>query len=270
VRLLSAADVETRAVYRSMATIPRLPRIAGLRADLSDPVQADAAVVGTSTLFLLTGNEPGFARTQITVVEAARQRGVRHIVKLSALGASDHSHSSIARDHWQVEQAIQQSTIPWTFLRPHAFMQNWLGDLAESVRQESAIYSSIGDGRVPFIDTRDIAAVAAQVLRNPAPHAGKKYFLTGGEAVGYQDVADALSEATGRTIVYRPITMEEARARMVRSGVQPGLIEATLAIAAYQQGGGATAIVSPSVERLLGRSPRSIRDFARDYVAAFR
>jgi uncharacterized protein YbjT (DUF2867 family) len=246
-----------------------LPHATPFRADLSDPVQAEAALVGTVSLFLLTGNEPGFGRVQTTVVEAAARRGVRHLVKLSALGASDHSRSAIARDHWVVEQAIQRTAIPWTFLRPHAFMQNWLLDVAESVRREGTIYSPIGDGRVPFIDTRDIAAVSAEVLVHPDHHAGKKYFLTGGAAVGYQDLADALTEVTGRRVVYRPISMEDAHRRLVQGGVHPGLIDATLAIAAYQRDGGATAAVSPNVERLLGRPPRTIRDFARDYAAVF-
>jgi len=269
VRLLSADGIETRAVYRTAAGGPPLPHVTPFRADLSDPIQAEAALVGTDRLFLLTGNEPGFARTQTTVVEAATRRGVGYLLKLSALGASDHSLSAIGRDHWLVEQAIQRTTIPWTFLRPHAFMQNWLGDVAESVRREDTIYSPIGEGRVPFIDTRDIAAVAAEVLLHPDQHAGKKYVLTGDEAVGYKDLADALSEATGRRIVYRPISMEGARARLMQRGVPPDLIEATLAIAAYQRDGGATATVSPTVERLLGRPPRTIRDFVRDYAAAF-
>ena len=203
------------------------------------------------------------------MVDVASQRGIGHLVKLSALGASDHSQSAIGRDHWLAEQAIQRTSLPWTILRPHAFMQNWLGDIAHSVRTENTIYSPIGDGRVPFIDTRDIAAVAAEVLVHPQGHLGKKYVLTGGEAVGYTDLATVLTEITGRPIVYRPITPDEARRRMAARGLAPGLIDATLAIAAYQRNGGPTAVVSPMVERLLGRRPRTIRAFARDHAPAF-
>ena len=268
-RLLSESAAETRAVYRSAESLPRLPYVTRFRADLVDPVQAEAAVAGTSALFLLTGNEPGFAQVQTTVVEAAARRSIGHIVKLSALGASDHSLSNIGRDHWAVEQAIQKTAIPWTFLRPHAFMQNWLKDVAASVRAEDTIYSPIGDGRVPFIDTRDIAAVAALVLLDPEPHTGKKYVLTGGEAVGYADLAAELTKVMGRPITYRPISMEEARARLTRLGQPAALIDATLAIASYQRAGGPTALVSPTVARLLRRPPRRIRDFVRDHAAAF-
>lgn len=269
VRLLAAAGADTRAIYHRAEGRARPAQVRFFRADLADPMQAEAALAGGSSLFLLTGNEPGFLQVQLNVVETAQRRGVRHLVKLSALGASDHSKSGIGRDHWAVEQAIQRSGVPWTILRPHAFMQNWLKDVAASVRGENAIYAPIGDGRVPFIDTRDIAAVAAEVLLHPDTHIGKKYVLTGGAAVGYADLAAELTEATGRAIAYRPITMEDARARLTRLGQPAELIDATLAIAAYQRDGGPTAAVSPIVERLLGRPPRTIRDFVHDYAAAF-
>jgi len=269
-RLLSAAGVSTRAVHRNASMVRSLPHVSWVQADLDDAGQVEAAVAGTTRLFLLTGNEPDFARVQIGVVRAAERLGVGHIVKLSALGASDHSKSAIAREHWQVEQALLSTRLQWTILRPHAFMQNWLVDVAESVRGEGLIYSPIGDGRVPFIDTRDIAAVAAEVLLHPEAHVGKKYVLTGGTAVGLAELAAALSEATGRKITYRPISMEEARARLAARGVAASAIDAMLAIAAYQRDGGPTATVSPTVQRLLGRAPRTIRDFARDYTASFR
>jgi uncharacterized protein YbjT (DUF2867 family) len=269
VSLLSAAGAPTRAVLRDPHKARALPHVGWLQADLRDAGLLEPALAGTKRLLLLTGNDPGFGRTQIGIVRAAGELGVGHIVKVSALGASDHSKSWIGRDHWEVEQAIQRSGMPWTILRPHAFMQNWLGDLAESVKKEGVIYSPIGDGRVPFIDTRDIAAVAAEVLLHPEAHVGKKYVLTGGEAVGYADVAAALTAVNGRTISYRPISMEEARARMAARGAPSEAIDALLAIAAYQKEGGPTATVSPTVERVLGRAPRSIREFVRVYAERF-
>jgi uncharacterized protein YbjT (DUF2867 family) len=269
VSLLSAAGVGIRAVHRDPGKVRSLPHVTWVQADLRDPAAIERALAQTSRLFLLTGNDADFGPLQIAVVQAAERLGVEHIVKLSALGASDHSKSTIARDHWQVEQAIQRTGMAWTLLRPHAFMQNWLGDVADSVRAEGTIYAPIGDGRVPFIDTRDIAAVAAEVLLHPDAHVGKRYFLTGGEAVGYADVAAALSDATGRVVTYRPISMEEARSRLEARGVAPAAIDAMLAIAAYQRDGGPTAVVSPNVERLLGRAPGTIREFARDYAASF-
>src|SRR5207245_9810437 len=134
----------------------------------------------------------------------------------------------------------------------------------DSVWAGRVIHAPSGDGRVVFIDARDIAAVATEVLLHAEAHVGGKYVLTGGAAVGYADLAEALSEATGQTITYRPITLEEARARLAARGVAAAAIDALLAIAAYQRAGGPTAPVSPTVEPLLRARHRTIPDFARD------
>ena len=271
VSLLSAAAVPTRAVLRNVRSVRPLANVVWLQADLADTLLLEPALAGTTRLFLLTGNEQGFARLQIDVVRAAEGAGVQHVVKLSAFGASPHSNSGIAREHWEVEQALREQTaMTWTMLRPHAFMQNWLGDVAESVRAEGVIHSPIGDGRVPFIDTRDIAEVAAEALLDPEAHAGRKYYLSGGEAVGYAEVAAAISEVIGKPVRYEPISMEDARAGMEARGTPPYLVDATLAIAAYQKAGGPTATVSDQVRRILGRPPRTLRDFARDYAEHFK
>ena len=247
-----------------------LPNVVWVRADLADERAREPTIAGTQRLFLLTDNQHGFGRLQIEILRAAESLGVAHVVKLSALGASDHSKSSIGREHYEVETALQRTSMTWTILRPHAFMQNWLGDLAKSARRNGVIESPIENGRVPFIDTRDIAAVAAEVLLHPETHAGRKYVLTGGEAVGFGDLAAAITNATGRTVTYRPITMEEARARLEAAGTPREQIDAALALYAYQKAGGPTSVASDRVQRILGRSPRTIADFVRDHVTAFR
>jgi NAD(P)H dehydrogenase (quinone) len=201
VRLLSAAGAPTRAVLRNAKKSQPLPAVAWLQADLADDAPREAALAGTARLFLLTDNQPGFGALQTKILQSAASLGVAHVVKVSALGASDHSKSWIAREHRQVEDALERSSMSWTILRPHAFMQNWLGDVAESVRTRGVIESPIDDARVPFIDTRDIAAAAAELLLHPEAHAGRKYVLTGGEAVGFRDLASALTAAAGREVI---------------------------------------------------------------------
>lgn len=269
VRLLSEAGVPVRAVLRDFRRAPELPHVAPIRADLSDDTLLEPVLAGTRRLFLLTSNAPDFGKLQTGVIQAAERLGVEHVVKLSALGASPRSRSPLGLEHWRVERALEATSMSWTILRPHAFMQNWLGDVADSVRRDGLIYAAIGEGRVPFIDTRDIAAVAAETLLHPDRHAGQRYVLTGGEAVGYADLARVLSEELGEPVEYRPISSEEMRARLASQGVHPMLIDSMVAIAEYQRAGGPTERVSDSVQRILGRPPRTIRDFVRDYRYAF-
>lgn len=269
VRLLAAAGAPVRAVLRDFSRAQSLSHVAWLRADLRDEGTLEPTLAGTRWLFLLTGNQPDFGRTQVGVIRAAERLGVEHVVKLSALGATPRTKSPLAREHWEAEQALEETSMSWTILRPHAFMQNWLGEVAQTVRDEGAIYAAIGDGRVPFVDARDVAAVAAEVLLHPEAHTGQRYVLTGGEAVGYGALASALSEVLGTPVKYHALTMEEMRQRLEKQGVAPKMIDSFLALAAYQKAGGPTERVSESVEQILGRAPRTIRDFARDYRELF-
>ena len=271
VRLLSESGASVRAITRDAARSTPRPGVVWAQADLRDPLLLEPALAGTSRLFLLTDNQPGFGELQIALVRAAQEVGVQHIVKVSALGASDHSGSWIGRDHWNVEQVIKQSpTMAWTILRPHAFMQNWLTDHAGSVRTEGKIYSPIEDGRVPFIDARDIADVAAEVLHHPEEHVNATYVLTGDPAIGFADLAEALTEATGRRIDYQRISMQAAAERHRANGMNEESIKAFIALATYQRAGGKTAQVSPHVEQILGRPPRSVTEFALDHREQFR
>ena len=270
VDLLSGSGTAVRAITRDAARATPLPGVVWAQADLREPILLEPALAGTSVLFLLTDNQLGFGDLQVAVVRAAQDLGVQHIVKESGLGASDHSASWIGREHWNVEQVIKQSPAStWTILRPHSFMQNWLVDHAESVRSEGRIYSPIEDGRVPFIDARDIADVAAEVLQHPTDHVNVTYVLTGGEAIGFADIADALTEATGRHVDYVRISMEDAAQRYREAGAGEESIKAVLALAEYQRDGGKTAEVSPKVEEILGRPPRTVREFALDYRERF-
>lgn len=270
VRLLSEAGVPVRAVLRNFHRAHPFPGIAWLQADINDPSLREATLAGTDRLFLLTGNQPGFGQTQIDVIKAAEELGVKYVVKLSALGATPRTKSPLAHEHWIAEQALEESGMDWTILQPHVFMQNWLGEVADTVRTEGTIYAAIGEGKVPFIDARDIAAVAAEALLHPDPHTGKRYVLTGGEASGYDELAEALSDALEKPVTYRSLSMDEMGVRMKKQGLSDAMIDSYLALAAYQKAGGATARVSGSVREILGREPKTVEDFARDYRENFR
>ena len=219
-------------------------------------------------MFLLTGNGPDLAALQASAIHAAAKAGIELVVKLSALGASGHSKSPIGRAHQEAEDALIGSGMRWVILRPHVFMQNLL-DQAPAIAREGRIYSASGDGMVPFIDTRDIAAVAAVTLTRSG-HEGKRYVLTGPEALSYHDVARIVSEVVGRPIEYRALSLDEARERMTRAGDPQWAIEGLLALAAYQRAGGPTAVVHDSVRAILGRPPGSFAEFAKDHARQLR
>lgn len=271
VRLLSSKNVSVRAVMRNYNRIQeQLPNVHWVKANLSDDALLEGVLAGTTRLFILTGNRPGFGETQIKIIEEAKKSGVEHIVKLSALGASPRTKSGLAKEHYDIEQALEASGISFTILRPHAFMQNWLGEVAETVRKEKKIYAAIGDGSVPFIDARDIAAVAAESLLHPEKHNGNYYVLTSAKAINFYELAEALSQAIGEEVSYEALSMDEMRNRMQEQGISDKMIDSYLALAAYQKAGGATARTSEDVKNVLGRLPNDVVKFAEDYKENFR
>jgi uncharacterized protein YbjT (DUF2867 family) len=268
VRLLSGKNVSARAVTRDLGRSWPVPGVEWVEGDLRNASSLRELFRGTDRLFLLTSNSEDMRVLQENAIEAARAVDIDHIVKLSALGASDHSKSPIGRAHHDVEKALQGSGMAWTILRPHVFMQNLL-ELAPRIARDGSIRSASGDGKIPFIDTRDIAAVAEVALTGPG-HESKKYVLTGPEALSYGDLARFIGEEIGRTIGYVAESLEEARERLVKEGTAPWLIEGYLALAAYQRAGGPTAMVSPTVPEILGRQARTFAQFVRDHAAEFR
>ena len=268
VRLLAERGETVRALARHAGRGAVAPNVEWVAADLARREQLPSIFTGAEKLFLLTANSEDMVRLQKNAIAAARQAGVRHVVKLSALGASDHSKSVIGLWHYNVERVLLESGLAWTILRPHHFMDNLL-DQRENIVRDGSVYSAAGEGKIPFIDTRDIAAVVAVALTAPG-HEGKEYVLTGPEALSYRRATEILSEVLGRPLTYIAETEDETWARQRRAGAPSWRIAALLAIASYQRAGGPTEQLTATVEELTGRPPRTFEQFARDHAAEFR
>jgi uncharacterized protein YbjT (DUF2867 family) len=268
-RRLSEAGVETRALSRDPSRGEALPHVEWAEADLDAPETLPPVFEGVDRLFLLTGNTRPMARLQKTAIDEAVAAGVDHVVKLSARGAQPQSKSAIGRWHHEVEIHLKASGLSWTMLRPHVFMQNLL-DQAHRIRTDREIRAAAGDGRIPFIDTRDIADVAATVLTERVEnHDGETYLLTGGAALDYDQVAAIIGAATDQDVSYVAESFEEARTRLQDEGLPDWLIDSTLALAEYQRAGGETARVTRDVFEVTGHPPRSMIQFAYDHRLAF-
>ena len=268
IRLLAERGEAVRGLTRRPGGQPSIEAVDWVEADLADRGDLAGVLEGCDRLFLLTGNTEGMVRLQSNAIRAAVSAGVERVVKLSALGATDHSRSVIGLWHYNVERNLKDSGLDWTLLRPHHFMQNLLDPLTFD-REEGAIYSASGDGAIPFIDTRDIAAVAAVVLTED-DHEGETYTLTGPEAVSYREATAMVSRVLNRPLEYRSQTPDEAWRRRRDAGQPVWLAAAQLAIAGYQREGGATARTTDTVEEVTGRPPRTVRQFAEDHTDALR
>lgn len=267
-RLLSQAGIPARALARNPDKGQKLPGITWIAGDLSKPETLPPAFEGVDKLFLLTHYYEDMIELQHNAIVAARAAGVAHVVKVSAFAATAHSKAPIGRWQYQVEQELKESGMEWTILRPHHFMQNLLDQL-DYITKEGKVYAASGDGLIPYVDLRDVAAVAFVTLTQPG-HQGQTYVVTGGEALSYRTASQVIGEAIDRPIVFVDESQDQARARRIREGLPPKVMESASAIAAYQRAGGKTVTITTTVADLTGRPPRTFSAFAHEHADLFR
>jgi len=270
IQFLSDWNIPVKALSRDISKAKQLPGVEWQEGDMNDDKILQNILQGSKKLFLNSGIQPDMKELQCHIIDVAKESGIEYIINLSTPSAREHSKDPIGEWHWQIEEYLKGSGLKWNILQPQSFMQNWLGDFAESVRAERKIYSAAGDGKRAFIDTRDIGEVAAKLFMNSGNKINKIIPLSGPEVVSYNDVADALGNAIGKKVTYVSQTPEEAQKRYESKGTPEWAIKTFIAIAVNQKTGVAEQLISENVSEILGKPAKSIYVFARDYWLAFK
>jgi uncharacterized protein YbjT (DUF2867 family) len=239
-------------------------------AELTDPTALEKALQGVRSVFVVTGHNPQSDDQQINILEAAKASGVEFFVKVSGGRAvvGPDVESIVGRGHHRVEEAMKASGLGWVLLRPGLFMQNTLAQAALIKGDSKMVLPFPKDVPIAFIDTRDSGALAAHVVRDPGRHAGKTYEYTGAQS-SFEDFAKAFSEVLGRSITYIQASMEQAQQTLKARGVPDWLIAHQLAVARVAANGGFSAENTQPILEILGRPPRTIKQFIEDHKAAF-
>ncbi|MEJ2600219.1 MAG: SDR family oxidoreductase [Anaerolineales bacterium] len=230
--------------------------------DLDKPETIRAALEGIERLFLVTAS----TQQDVDVLRAAKDAGVRHVVKLSTFEAVDPMMAEHVKWHREREQLIRASGLAWTFLRPTMFMSTAL-DWAKTIRQEGVFYYPGGEGKVPAVDTWDVAAVAAVALTESG-HQGQAYALTGPEALSFGEMAEVLAAVLGKPVRYVDIPDEAVGEQMRKAGLPDYVIEGLIGTFAAIRAG-RLGVCTPDVEKVTGRPPRTFEAWCRDHLAAF-
>lgn len=265
---LAVEGVEVRAAARhpQMLALPE-ELVETMAMDLRNPADLDRALEDVEQIFYLSPLDETMVEHAALTVERAQAQGVRRLVRLSALGVESRRKITLAKVHGEVERLIRGSGMEWTFLRPNAFMQNFITYWGDSIRKENAFFIPQGQGRVSIIDARDIADVAVVAITE-ASHAGKVYELTGPEALSNYDIARTLSAVLGREISYRDIPAEDARSALITQGMSEWMVNVILELFEMSAADEA-AEVTDTVEQLTGKPPIRFESFVRDFRHAF-
>lgn len=155
---------------------------------------------GIDAVFLLNPVSQTEASEALMAITAMRTAGVKRVVYLSVHDVTSapwlpHFGSKIG-----VEEAIRQSGMAYTILRPNNFYQNdyWFKDV---LLQYGVYPQPLGSAGLSRVDVRDIAEAAAIALTTTG-HEGETYDLIGPEVVTGESTARAWSEALGKPITY--------------------------------------------------------------------
>jgi uncharacterized protein YbjT (DUF2867 family) len=256
---LLQAHEEVRPVSRNPERAALPAGTAAVRGDLAEPGSLRTALLGVDRVFIFPAAAP-----LDRFLELARDAGVRSVVLLSSAAAADEEPNAIGRMHLVHERAVAASGLPWTFVRPNAFMAN---DLmwAPTVTAEGVVRAPYGQAATAPVDERDIAAVAVRALRDDG-HAGEAYELTGPESLTVTDRVEILGHVLGRPLRFEEL--DPAQARHLMSAHLPApVVNAVLGMLASRVG--ASAPVSPSVEQVTGRSPHTYADWVAHNAAAW-
>jgi uncharacterized protein YbjT (DUF2867 family) len=269
IRRLSAGGVAVRALARDpakAAAIAALPNVEIVQGDMARPETLKAALRDVASAMLISSSDPMMLEVQSNFIDAAKQAGVRHVVKLSGIMPELTSAFRFARMHGEIEQRLEASGMAFTHLRAGEFMPAYFRQAA-NIAAKGAMFLPMEEARIASIDVGDIAEIAAKVLTSPG-HEGKTYPLTGPEALTMTEVAAKLSAATGKTIRYVNVPPEDARKAQLAAGMPPYLADALFELFAERRNG-KEAKVWPDAAVLLGRRATSFEEFARRNAAIF-
>lgn len=226
------------------------------RFDWVDDTTWPAALEGVTRIYLVAPSgvaEPLPVMTPF--MELAIRSGVERFVLLNA-SSLDAGGPMMGMVHsWLHDHAPG-----WVVLRPTWFMQNFSeGQHLATIRDEGAIYTATGDGRVGFIDAEDIAAVAVEALSRPQFASGDMV-LTGPAALRYDDVAATISDLLRVPVKHHHLSEAELAERHVAHGL-PAAYATTLAAMDTNIARGTEDRTTDNVGLVAGRAARTLANF---------
>jgi uncharacterized protein YbjT (DUF2867 family) len=235
--------------------------------DYLRPKSLAPAFRDVTSLLLVVPETPDSSRATRNLVAAAGEAGVRRVVKLSFLNAGSGRGGRLLEWHAESEEYVRSGSRSWTILRPNLFMQNFATLYRPSIVALGSFRLPLGEGRVSYVDVRDVAAVAVAALLSDKLHS-RALDLTGPSAHSHEEVAGFLSRSAGKQISYVDEIGSDARVCLERVGAGAQLPAALEELWAAVRAGDFAA-VSPVVAQVLGRPPIDFATFAADHRRVF-
>jgi NAD(P)H dehydrogenase (quinone) len=220
--------------------------------DFLDPASLDKAFAGiTKLLFIPTPDEDNTLRVlqNANVAKAARNAGIKHIA-YTGFAFAEESTSPLASVHLATEYAIRTTNIPYTFLRNSFYADVFVNPSLKASVEHGAIVTNANDGKVNAASRNDLALAAATVLSEEG-HENKAYNLVSHQPWTFDELAEAVSEVSGKKVVHHRVSFEEQTSVLVKAGL-PEPVAAMFAGIYASIANGETAAATDDLQKLIG------------------
>lgn len=182
---------------------------------------------------------------------------MERLLYTSQVSSSAQSHFPPGRDHAATELMLAASGLAWTSLRHGFYAESSLQMNAHGFT--SGALAGPADGKVAWVTHEDLAEVDARLLTGHEHFEGPTPPLTGSEAFDLADLARLASDITQRDIT-RQVLTEHALLDKLRGANTPARVVEVVQGYYRAAQAGEFATIDPTLERLLGRAPHSMRE----------
>lgn len=243
------------------------PTLAPLNWDMDDDDSVARALEGVDKVFLCTPMDEKISERECRIIEAAKQAGVGHLVKI--YGSVKHGEDPLITQHLASIEALKASGINWTLVSPNSVLETSVLSFAQFVVEEDAFFGMSGHGKIGLVALHDVARVAAHVLTTEG-HASQNYELTGPKPVDMFEVAQIFTETLGRDIQY--VDMPEAEfTKMMKeiTGMPDEALERSIICHLRCWRDGMADLHTDTFEKLIGEPPTALGAWANAHASVF-
>ena len=231
--------------------------------DFNDEEGLVKAFTGMDTVFLLFPLHPNMVDWAKNAITAAKKAMVNHLVRSSGAGANSSSPYYMPKIQGEIDDIIRESGIAYTITQPSSFMQNFVNFYAHDIKN-GTVRQPVGNGKIGWVDVRDIASVNTQILVDPERFVNQELTITGNENLSYGEALSIIADTIHRPLNFTDIPSENAIAAMKEIGMSQFNIQMLSSLNEIIKAGYAEGTTSTVVD-VTGKEPISFSQFANDY-----